>query len=213
MTQSTKPFILAEAVICSLGFIVFAYFINNEFPARLISFGGLLLSGIIIARNLQSASDLRRITGEYGGSRRLLLLTVSGIVLGSILSALYRKHTGVELFPHSIHFFAFIAALIGSTEELIFRGFIQEHVREINGPFSVIFSALSHTGYKLFLFLSPAVIVNVDTGFLAFFTFLAGIVFGIVKDLSGSLIPAVTAHALFDILVYAEFVHAPWWVW
>jgi membrane protease YdiL (CAAX protease family) len=72
---------------------------------------------------------------------------------------------------------------------------------------------LSHTGYKVFLFLSHAVIVNVDTGFLALFTFLAGVVFGTLKYISGSLIPAITAHALFDIIVYAEFVQAPWWVW
>lgn len=213
MTQRTKPFILAEAIICSLGFVVFAYYIHNEFPSRLVSFGGLILSGIIISRNLNSLADLRKITGEHPGAFNLLFLTIPGVILGIILSVLYRRHLGIEFFPRSIHFFALIAALIGSTEELIFRGFIQEHVRKINGPFSVVFGALSHTGYKVFLFLSPAVIVNVDTGFLALFTFLAGVVFGTVKYLTGSLIPAVTAHALFDIIVYAEFVYAPWWVW
>jgi len=213
MTQKTHHFILAEAIICCLGFIVFAYFIHNEFPVRLISFGGLTIAGIVIARNLKSVSDLRKISGGHGGACKLLLLITSGVILGIILSGLYRRHLGIELFPRSIRFFAFIAALIGSTEELIFRGFIQEHLRKINGPFSVLFGALSHTGYKVFLFLSPEVIVNVDTGFLALFTFLAGVVFGTLKYISGSLIPAITAHALFDIIVYAEFVQAPWWVW
>ncbi len=213
MTQKTQHFILAEAIICSLGFIVFAYFIHNEFPVRLISFGGLIIAAIFIARNLKSVSDLRKISGEHGGAFKLLLLVTSGLILGIILSVLYRRHLGIELFPRSIHVFAFVAALVGSTEEMIYRGFIQEHLRKINGPFSVLFGALSHTGYKVFLFLSPAVIVNVDTGFLALFTFLAGVVFGTLKYLSGSLIPAITAHALFDIIVYAEFVKAPWWVW
>lgn len=213
MTQKTQHFILAEAIICSLGFIVFAYFIHNEFPVRLISSGGLIIAGIVISRNLKSVSDLRKISGEHGGAFKLLLLVTSGLILGIILSVLYRRHLGIELFPRSIHVFAFVAALVGSTEEMIYRGFIQEHLRKINGPFSVLFGALSHTGYKVFLFLSPAVIVNVDTGFLALFTFLAGVVLGILKHLSGSLIPAITAHALFDIIVYAEFVKAPWWVW
>ena len=213
MIYKTKPVIFSEAILCSLGFIVFAYFIHYKFPVRLISFGALFISGIIIARNLQSASDLRKITGENGGVLRLLLFAISGIIMGSILSVFYRRHLGIELVPRSIHFFAFIAALIGSTEELIFRGFIQEHFRKINGPLSVLYGTLSHTGYKCFLFLSPAVAANVDTGFLALYTFIAGIVFGTVKYFSGSLIPAITAHALFDILVYAEFVQAPWWVW
>jgi len=213
MTHKTKPVILYEAIICSLGFVVFAYFIHYKFPARLISFGALLLSGIIIAGNLKSVSDFRKIIGEIGCKRDLAFLTSLGVVLGIILSVLYRRHLGIELFPRSVYIFAFIAALIGSTEELVFRGFLQEHIRNINGPLSVLFGTLSHTGYKCFLFLSPAVASNVDTGFLALFTFITGMVFGTIKYLSGSLIPAITAHAIFDILVYAEFVHAPWWVW
>ena len=213
MTQRTKPAILSEAIICSLGFIVFAYFIHYRFPARLISFGALLLSGIIIARNLKSASDLGKIICKNDSIRDFLLFAASGVVIGSILSIWYRSHLDIELFPRSVHFFAFIAALIGSTEELVFRGFIQEHVRKINGPFSVLFGTLSHTGYKCFLFLSPAVTANIDVGFLALFTFIFGIVFGTIRYLSGSLLPALTAHALFDIIVYAEYTNAPWWVW
>lgn len=213
MTHKTKPVIFSEAILCSLGFIVFAYFIHYKFPARLISFGALLFSGIIIAGTLKSVSDLRKIIGKNGSRLELLLLITLGVVLGGILSVLYRRHLGIELFPRSVHLFAFIAALIGSTEELVFRGFILEHVRKIYGPFSVLFSTLSHTGYKCFLFLSPSVTANIDVGFLALYTFIFGIVFGTIRYLSGSLIPAITAHALFDILVYAEFVHAPWWVW
>jgi len=213
MTHKVKSVILSEAIICSLGFIVFAYFIHYKFPTWLISFAALLVSGFIIARNLKSVSDLRKIVGINKSFRDLLLLAGSGPLLGCLLSVLYRRHLGIELFPESLHCFAFIAALIGSTEELVFRGFIQEHVRKINGPLSVLYGTLSHTGYKFFLFLSPAVAANVDTGFLALFTFITGIVFGTIKYFSGSLIPAITAHALFDILVYAEFVNAPWWVW
>lgn len=213
MIKRKLKVILAEAFICSLGLIVFAYFIHNEFPARLISFGALLLPGIIIAGNIKSSSDLGRIIGKSGSFRNFLLLTASGVFLGSILSFLYRSHLGIALLPGSLHLFAFIAALIGSTEELVFRGFIQDHVGRINGPLSVFFGTLSHTAYKCFLFLSPVVNANIDIGFLALFTFIAGFLFGTIRYFSGSLVPAITAHALFDILVYAEYVHAPWWVW
>jgi membrane protease YdiL (CAAX protease family) len=98
-------------------------------------------------------------------------------------------------------------------EELVFRGFLQEYIRSINGPFSVLFSTISHTGYKCCLFLSPVVTTNIDVGFLALWTFIIGILFGTIRHLSKSLLPSLSAHALFDILVYAEFATAPWWVW
>lgn len=211
--EGKKPIILSEATICSLGLMIFAFFIHNKFPVRLISFGALLLSGFIISRNLKSVSDLMKITGENSSLRATVLVSASGVVLGIILSVLYRWHLDINIFPQSIHFFAITAALIGSTEELVFRGFIQEYVKRINGPFSVFFSTLSHTGYKCCLFLSPVVTTNIDIGFLAFYTFIVGFLFGTIRYLSKSLLPSLSAHALFDILVYAECISAPWWVW
>ena len=142
-----------------------------------------------------------------------LLYLIIGIAMGIMLVVIYRWHLEFRLFPASLHLFVITAALIGSVEELVFRGFLQEYVRNINGPFSILFSTLSHTGYKCCLFLSPAVTSDVNVGFLALWTFLAGILFGTVRHLTGSLLPSLSAHALFDILVYAEFVTAPWWVW
>lgn len=54
---------------------------------------------------------------------------------------------------------------------------------------------------------------GIDIGLLAFWTFVAGIIFGTIKHFSKSILPSFIAHALFDIWVYAEFVSAPWWVW
>jgi membrane protease YdiL (CAAX protease family) len=205
--------ILSGAILCSLGLMVFSYFIHYTFPVRLISFAALLMSAFIISRNLRSLSDLKKIAGEFISLRITLLYFISGIALGIGLAVFYRWHLDLSLFPKSIHLFVITAALIGCIEELVFRGFLQEYVKSINTPISVLFSTISHTGYKCCLFLSPLIVADIDVGFLALWTFIAGILSGTIRHLSKSLLPSITAHALFDILVYAEFVSSPWWVW
>jgi len=205
--------LLAEATLCSLGLMVFSFFIHYKFPLRLLSFAALLISAFIISRNLRSLSDLKKITGENISVKITILYIIFGIALGIVLAVLYRRHLDISSFPGSFHLFVIAAALIGCMEELVFRGFIQEYVRRKNGPFSILFSTLSHTGYKSCLFLSPVITANIDVGFLAFWTFIIGLLFGTIRHLSKSLLPSLSAHALFDILVYAEFIQAPWWVW
>ena len=205
--------VLSEAILCGLGLMVFSFFIQFKFPVRLLAFAALLMSAFVISINIRSFTDLKKITGEYVSFKITLLLLITGIAMGIMLVVSYRWHLGISLFPVSIHFFVITAALIGCVEELVFRGFLQEYTRSINGPFSILFSTLSHTGYKCCLFLSPAATADINVGFLFIWTFLAGILSGTVRHLSKSLLPSVSAHALFDILVYAEFVTAPWWVW
>jgi len=213
MTGGKRLFILSEAILCSLGLMVFSFFIQYKFPVRLLSFTALLISAFIISRNLRSLSDLKKITGESVSIKITLLFLVFGIALGMMLAVIYRRHLDLSLFPGSVHLFVITAAFIGCTEELVFRGFIQESVKKINGPFSIIFSTLSHTGYKCCLFLPPVITTDINIGFLTLWTFLAGILFGTIRHQSRSLLPSLSAHALFDVLVYAEFVNAPWWVW
>ena len=158
-----------------------------------------------------------QISEEYLENLPLLKFTIlyciAGILPGILFSMSYRWHLGISLFPKSLHYFVLVAALIGCVEELVFRGFIQDYVKKINAPFSIIFSSISHTGYKCCLFLSPVVTSEINIGFLAFWTLIAGILFGTINHISKSILPSLIAHALFDILVYAEFVSAPWWVW
>lgn len=213
MKGGERVTILSEAILTSLGLMVFSFFVQFKFPVRLLAFAALLISAVIISRNIKLLADLKKITGELISLRTTLLYIIFGIVIGIVLALIYRWHLDLSLFPKSVHLFVFSAALIGCMEELVFRGFLQEHVKSINGPFSILFSTISHTGYKCCLFLSPAITANIDVGFLALWTFLAGILFGTIRHLSKSLIPSLSAHVLFDILVYAEFVTAPWWVW
>jgi membrane protease YdiL (CAAX protease family) len=213
MIRNPKFLILTEAILCSLGLMVFSYFIHHPFPVRLFSFAALLPAAYIIGKNVKTIPDLKKITGDMQFPKTGLLWSLVGITGGILFAVLYRWYLEIPVFPESIYVFALFAALIGSLEELVFRGFIQEHVKSLNGPLSILFSTVAHTGYKCCLFLSPMVLINTDIGFLAFWTFLAGSIFGSIRHFSGSIIPSLVAHAIFDIVVYAEFLSAPWWVW
>jgi membrane protease YdiL (CAAX protease family) len=151
--------------------------------------------------------------GDFTSGRNYLLFSFGGIVSGMLVAMLYRWHLEIGLVPRSFQYFIIIAALIGAMEELVFRGFIQEHVKYLNGPFSILFSTLSHTGYKCCLFLSPMVANGINVFYLALWTFLFGLLFGTIKHFTNSILPSLIAHAIFDIWVYAEFINAPWWVW
>jgi membrane protease YdiL (CAAX protease family) len=204
---------LSPAILCSLGLMIFSYFIHCKSPLVLISVGALLLVAVIMANQLTSLTELKMITGEFSFSPVALMYLLTGIGIGTGMTLLYRWHLDAPLFPGSLLPFAFVAALIGSMEELVYRGFIQEQTRKVNGLFSILFSAFSHTGYKCCLFLTPVVSSGMDIGFLAGWTFGAGILSGVLRHFSKSVWPPVMAHALFDILVYGENIHAPWWVW
>ena len=205
--------ILLEASLCSLGLMVFSYFVHHPFPLSLISFAALLFSAIMISRNISSLSDLKKIGVANKPFRIVLLYLLAGVMAGVILSLIYRSHLDLHLFPSAFQLFTITAALIGITEELVFRGFLQGFVKPVNGMFSIFFSTLSHTGYKVCLFLSPFIAAKTDPGFLALWTFIAGMVLGSLRHLSGSLWPPVLAHIVFDVWVYGECTGAPWWVW
>jgi membrane protease YdiL (CAAX protease family) len=207
-----KYFVLFEAIFCSLGLFIFSYFISFGFPLRLIAFSALMLPAYVIGKNLRSFSDLSEILGEFRPLKNIFIYLIIGLLSGILIAVFYRWYLGINFFPVIIHGFVFIAALIGAIEEVVFRGFIQEYVRKINAPISILFSTISHTGYKCCLFLSPAITAEIDIGFLALWTFIAGIIFGSIRHVTKSVYPTLIAHAVFDILVYAEFIKSPWWV-
>ena len=139
MTVNKKYIFLPEAILCSFALMVFSFFIHYDFPFLLISFLALFVPAFYFSRNLQSLSDLRKITGESGSIKITVLYSIAGIFLGMLFAILYRWHLGISLFPKSVHFFVLVAALIGCTEELVFRGFIQDYVKSINATFFNIF--------------------------------------------------------------------------
>ncbi len=173
---------------------------------------GLVLSGSIISRNI---SSFRNFLQEFGlvFHRRTIRFLFFGLMLGLMYSILYSISMGTNIFPQSLHRFAMVAALIGTMEELIFRGFIQGHAGKINTPFGVLFAGFSHSAYKSCLFIIPANMLDIHIGVLFLLTFVAGLLAAFLKEISKSTIPAIVAHAVFDILVYGECLQAPWWVW
>lgn len=213
MTINKKNTPLYEAILCSFAFMAFPFFIHFDFPLRLIAFVALLPPAYIIGKNLNSLSDLKKITGEVPTIKNIVVFSVIGLTGGTLFAVLYRWHLDLTLFPHWVYPFAILGALIGSIEELVFRGYIQGSLNSINSTFSILFSTISHTGYKCCLFLSTVIIAGTHIGFLAFWTFTAGLLFGTIRHYTKSIMPSLIAHALFDILVYAECLRAPWWVW
>ena len=204
---------ITEAAICSFAFMFFAFFVQYEFPVRLAAISALILPSYIISKNLNSINDVRKITGEIPSLKPFILYSIIGIIGGLAFAVMYRWHLDAPLIPQSIQWFAAIAAIIGCMEELVFRGYIQDSVKRYGPAVSVTIGTLSHTAYKCCLFLSPMALMKTNIGFLAFWTIIAGLIYGTIRHYSRSIIPSLVGHALFDIWVYAEFVKAPWWVW
>jgi membrane protease YdiL (CAAX protease family) len=212
MAINQKYILFLEAILCSFALVVFSFLIHSEFPLRLIAISALFVPAWIFSKNMQSVTGLIK-NALNSVSLKDVLYSIAGLLCGLLLAILYRWHLGIKLFPDSFHLFVLVAALIGCTEEIVFRGFLQDHVKSINAPFSILFSTISHTAYKCCLFLSPFVAAGIHIGFLALWTFTGGLLIGTLKHFSRSIMPPTIAHALFDIIVYAGFVNPPWWVW
>ena len=213
MIRQKKIIVLTEAVVCSLCLMVFSFFIQYNFPEQIIAFAALLVAAFFISKNIKTANDVKRIFGGKTSNRKLFLLLLFGTLTGIMLAIPYRIYHHWGFFPKSFQYFTIIAATIGCTEELVYRGFLQEFVKEINGTFSILFSTISHTGYKFFLFLAPVIAENIDYKILFFWTFGIGLLFGTTRHYTKSIWFPLVAHVIFDVLSYAEFIRSPWWVW
>ena len=135
------------------------------------------------------------------------------IGVGAAFALYFRWYSGEPLLITGPGPFLLIGASIGATEELLFRGFIQGRMVRLGAPAAIVLGALAHTSYKTALFASPPEGVAVNLSVLAFFTFLVGAILGLTRHKTGSVIPALSGHMLFDILVYGDWAQAPWWVW
>lgn len=209
----SKYSILAESLICVTGIIIFAVFSHRKILPFILSFVGLLIAGIIINRNIRTIKDLKCLLGFNKMSAATFFYLFVAIVFGILIAVVYRNHQHNFILPGRLTYFAILAMLIGSTEELVFRGFIQSHTRNISVIFSVIFATIAHTAYKCSFFLAHQSGYEMDIMFLMKWTILGGIVFGIIKEYSNNIIPPLAGHAVFDLLVYGDSIDVPWWIW
>lgn len=213
MAVKRKTVQLYDALGITFALMAFAWFIPYSFPWQVIAFAALIAAAFLMGRNIKTLSAVKKIIGPDISSIRAAGFAVFGTAGGLVLALFYRNYLDIRLFPDSFQSFALIAVLVGGMEELVYRGLIQNLVKPATGVFSILFSSLSHTGYKCFLFLSPVITETVDLSFLFCWTFGIGLVFGTFRHFSKSIWIPLSAHMTFDIMVYGELAQAPWWVW
>lgn len=202
--------LLADALLCSIALALFAFFINYSFPLKAVALMAITAAAFLVSR------DLKHFTApsfKYFFSWQMIMYCVIGLQMGLVGAMYYRGSFGMPVLPATIKSFAFVAVCIGITEELVFRGYIQGMVSKVHPGFAIVFAAFAHATYKACLFISPA--ANYHYSVTLFYTWSLGafILMGTLRYYSKSIVPAIIVHALFDLLVYAENINAPWWVW
>jgi membrane protease YdiL (CAAX protease family) len=193
--------------------ILFGLFCHQGFPWIAMGAAGLLSAAFCIQRSIVSMRDIPPLFG-LSGSWKALIISLGGCVVGVGLGTCYRFFNGMTLLPGpALQPFAIAACGIGAAEELVYRGWMQGRLRVLGRPAAVLIAAAAHTAYKTALFALPPSHVSVDFLYLVVLTFTGGALFGLSRELSRSVYPAVAAHVAFDLIVYGAAVQAPWWVW
>jgi membrane protease YdiL (CAAX protease family) len=209
----TKTAILIETLICIAGIEVFAVFSHGRTVPFIISVAGLVVAAIIINMNARTFKDLWQLFGFGKISGVTVIYIVISLLFGILIAVLFRKHKHDLPMPSSLTYFVIPALLIGATEELVFRGFIQGHTRRIGVMVSILFATLAHTAYKYSFILAQQSAYETDILFLVKWTIFGGFIFSLLKEYSNNIVVPIAGHALFDLLVYGDCINAPWWVW
>jgi membrane protease YdiL (CAAX protease family) len=203
---------IRDVLLSFTGILLFAGFIHHPFPLQLLAIGGLACTAVVIGFSIRHLTVLEAF-GLNRLNQKILLYVLPAIMLGLVLGILTRSRFELTLIPVGFTSVAIVAPLVGSFEELVFRGYIQGQLRAVGKIFSIITASALHTTYKLLVILTLAVPLQFDFFFLIFWTFVGGVLIGTLRELSGNTIPPVIAHAVFDIVLYGELVSAPVWVW
>lgn len=213
-TLKTKRhlFILINLILFSSGVMLFAWFVHDTTYARMIAFAALSLPCLALYRHTLKAPRPMDLFKELNPPHFWGSL-FSGILLGVGVALYYRVSIGTTALPAFLTLFAPVAMCIGIAEEFVFRGAAFYLLRKWQAYFIIPVTALLHASYKTLLFLQPNTLHPVDTVFLFSATMLGGIVIGFLRHMGGSVFPAMAAHGIWDLIVYGDNTHAPWWVW
>jgi membrane protease YdiL (CAAX protease family) len=204
---------LRDGILCAVGMVLFACLIPFAFPLRALAFLILFLIGFIITRNLYHQKNSAFLLVRDAFSQKMIACYLVGLLMGVAGAMYYKGSIGLPVFPSLFRSFALVAMCIGAMEEIVFRGFIQGRLSRFHPGFAIVFAAFAHASYKAFLFLSPASQQHLPVLPFYTWTFGAFILIGFLRYYSGRILPAIIVHAIFDLLVYSENVHSPWWVW
>ena len=212
-TFQTKFKALPSALGVIGGMCIFGFFIHANSWLRVISFAGLTVAAVIIGQSVRDIKSLLQVLGIVPFTRKAISYSIGGIIFGMLLGLVYNFFRADSLLPVTLKSFALMAPLIGITEELVFRGFVQSRSASSGALAAVFIAASGHTLYKYLVIATVRVELDTYIPSLVILTFLAGVVFGIMREVSRSIFPPVLAHALFDILVYGGASFAPVWIW
>jgi membrane protease YdiL (CAAX protease family) len=211
--NKTRLFIILEVFLALLGLGVFAWFIHGEKYLFIIAVGSLLLAGMIISFSVLHSEGIYLITGSDWLNKRAIIFSLFGFITGIGLAGLYRIRIGLSFFPVTLTTVAIISPLIGITEELIFRGYIQGRMKVFGIFISIFVAAAGHALYKYLVLKSLQMDIGTDFVWMILVTFTMGLILGAAREYSGSVMPAVVWHATFDIIFYGDFQNIPVWVW
>lgn len=192
------------------GFWLFGLLINQKPPLSWIGFLGLGFSAWMIAKEMHHPNDFI-LTFNLNTPNNPVKNISLGIIVGLGLAILYNSSIHSSLIPEQLQWFTLVAAAIGMTEELIFRGFVQRKASQISPLWGVVVASLAHSIYKCCLFVFPDPSYHFPLIFLFLLTFAVGLLAGWITEYSKSVIPALAGHAVFDIVVYGGLSEAPWW--
>ena len=204
---------LAEAGAVAAGLCVFALCVHRGGVLRALSAGGLLAAASVLVASLRAASAPGELLGLSAWSRRTQVCVLVGAILGLGLGVACRLGYGYSALPPFVGSIGYVAAVVGSTEELVYRGYVQGRLRRWGWLWAAAAAALGHTAYKLALFALPPAGVTVNYWFLGVATFGVGMLLGGLRQASTSVLPPIVLHAVFDIAVYGDRLEAPWWLW
>lgn len=202
-----------EAEVAAIGVCFFALFAHSRSAPVLLSALGLVLTTVAFYHWTRTERSPFAALALRVASRRATVVSAIGEVLGVALGIVYRQQYGWPVLPERLTWFALPGALIGAMEELLYRGYVQGRARWLGPVGAVLFAAVCHTAYKCCLFAVAPLPVGVEVHALILVSFIAGVGFGVLRELSRCVWPAVLAHAAFDIVVYGAHGQAPWWVW
>jgi membrane protease YdiL (CAAX protease family) len=207
---------LADAGGVAAGMILFALFSHQSFPLGLIGAAGIVVAGASIVWSGFGTDTPFRTLGLDSFSLRTAFACVLGGTLGVLAGFLHRNSLGLPAQPsQSVESFVLVACVIGMTEELIYRGWLFGRIRSAGWPLAVAVAAaaVAHGAYKTALFVWPGVPAAVNLPTILVGTIAGGLLLGLLRASTGSLVPALIAHAAFDFVVYRAVASAPWWVW
>ncbi|MFP4055322.1 MAG: CPBP family intramembrane glutamic endopeptidase [Candidatus Brocadiia bacterium] len=201
---------LGEVGVAAGGLAAFALLVHR-WPG--LSVAGLLAAAVALHVFFRRAEHPLATLGLARLGVWAAALSAAGAGLGVGLGALYRLHLGRGALPGSVGTFALPAALIGATEEAVYRGYVQGRLRGLGMVGAVAGAALAHAAYKCCLFALPE--GGPAVGWLGFagWTVAGGVAFGLLRELARSVLPPLLAHAAFDVVVYGALAEPPWWVW